>query len=281
MWNEHFICEVINFPMWIFQFMCGIHVSNSNILQVKFWTNLFYKWISYVICENVPIPHVKWKFHMWKCSHFICEMKISYVKTFPFHMWNENFVCENVPISYVKWTFHMWKRSQSTCEMKISYEKMFQFHMFFTCEMIFEIFGGTATVPCCWFTVVNTHVILQLFFFLSDFSFRFCFFLYTYIIRKLLLCSHNWSNIYKKSFPCCSFKLHRKSIFHEKSFPFNRKIFNRTTIYNASRHHSTDVDIRVWRAGKRELVSRAMPKCMLVSKLTKHFPDCLIERLYT
>ena len=103
-------------------------------------------------------------------------------------MWNENFVCENVPISYVKWTFHMWKRSQSTCEMKISYEKMFQFHMFFTCEMIFEIFGGTATVPCCWFTVVNTHVILQLFFFSFWFFFSFLlFFIYVYHKKTALM----------------------------------------------------------------------------------------------
>ena len=49
---------------------------------------------------NQFVSHVNEVFHMRKCSHFICEMKISYVKIFQTYMFStcEIFVKANRPI---------------------------------------------------------------------------------------------------------------------------------------------------------------------------------------
>ena len=86
MWN-HFLY------MWTFHLMCEVLFSYTKISHVKFWSSSFHMWIGYFTCEQVPI--------------LICEMKISFRKTFQFHMFIacemicEIFVRVNKPCNFV------------------------------------------------------------------------------------------------------------------------------------------------------------------------------------
>ena len=83
-WNENFVRE-IKF-MWMFYFICKMHVSFTTIPHAKFWTSSFHTWFRY----------------------FICEIKISCVKMIQFHLifylWNDTIVSLKPSLFSGNWT---------------------------------------------------------------------------------------------------------------------------------------------------------------------------------
>ena len=58
------------FQMQVLHFICDMHVSNTNIWLVKFWTRSFHMWIKYFLSEKVPISYVNGKISSVKMFQF-------------------------------------------------------------------------------------------------------------------------------------------------------------------------------------------------------------------